>query len=171
MLTFEKWVLCGNPLQQSHSGSEPDPEPNREFGPLATTMHAWYCLWPLPSGRRYNCRSFVEIPLNRPLASWKSWLCGFVIVPHDCSRPVTTCRSMFSRRLLGDGVVGHAMQLSPPPGRYFNQNLASLHHSTAKFAWWMCQSDIHWGIEEYQPRSHLLLGLSQCVVRSLRSRS
>jgi len=37
MLTFEERVLCGNPLQRSGSGSEPDPEPNREFGPVVNT--------------------------------------------------------------------------------------------------------------------------------------
>jgi hypothetical protein len=35
MLTFEEQVLGGNPLQQSGSGSELDPEPNRKFGPVA----------------------------------------------------------------------------------------------------------------------------------------
>jgi len=30
-------VFGGNPLQRSGSGSEPDPEPNREFGPVANT--------------------------------------------------------------------------------------------------------------------------------------
>jgi hypothetical protein len=35
MLTFEERVLGGNALQRSGSGSEPDPEPNREFGPIA----------------------------------------------------------------------------------------------------------------------------------------
>jgi len=37
MLTFEERVLCGNPLQRFGSGLEPDPEPTREFGPVANT--------------------------------------------------------------------------------------------------------------------------------------
>jgi len=37
MFTFEKRVLCGNPLQRFSSGLEPDPEPNREFEPVANT--------------------------------------------------------------------------------------------------------------------------------------
>jgi hypothetical protein len=37
---FEERVLCGNPLQRSGSGSEPDPEPNRAFGPVANTNSA-----------------------------------------------------------------------------------------------------------------------------------
>jgi hypothetical protein len=37
MLTFEERVLCGNPLQQSGSGSEPDLDPNRAFGPVVNT--------------------------------------------------------------------------------------------------------------------------------------
>jgi len=41
MLTFEEGVLCGNRLQQSGSGSEPNLEPNREFRPAADTMHWW----------------------------------------------------------------------------------------------------------------------------------
>jgi len=41
MLTFEEWVLCGNPLQWFGSGLEPDPELTREFGPIAhTTKHS-----------------------------------------------------------------------------------------------------------------------------------
>ena len=28
-------VLCGNPFQRFGSGLEPDPEPNRDFGPVA----------------------------------------------------------------------------------------------------------------------------------------
>ena len=40
MLTFEERVLCGNPLQRSGSGSEPDPEPNRAFRPVANTTEA-----------------------------------------------------------------------------------------------------------------------------------
>ena len=39
MLTFEERVLCGNPLQRSGSGSEPDPEPNWEFGPVVNTSY------------------------------------------------------------------------------------------------------------------------------------
>ena len=38
MLTFVERVLCGNPLQWFGSGLEPDPEPTREFGPVANTM-------------------------------------------------------------------------------------------------------------------------------------
>jgi len=37
MLTFEERVLCGNPLQRFGSVLEPDPEPTREFGPVANT--------------------------------------------------------------------------------------------------------------------------------------
>ena len=37
MLTFQERVLCGNPLQRFGSGLEPDPEPTREFGPVANT--------------------------------------------------------------------------------------------------------------------------------------
>jgi len=37
MLTVDKQVSCGNPLQQAGSGSEPDPEPNRGFGQVAHT--------------------------------------------------------------------------------------------------------------------------------------
>jgi hypothetical protein len=37
MLTFEEQVVSGNPLQWSGSGLEPDPEPNRDFGPVANT--------------------------------------------------------------------------------------------------------------------------------------
>ena len=37
MLSFEERFLCGNPLQQFSSGLEPDPEPTREFGPVANT--------------------------------------------------------------------------------------------------------------------------------------
>ena len=40
MLTFEERVLCGNPLQRFGSGLEPDPEPTREFGPVANTCVA-----------------------------------------------------------------------------------------------------------------------------------
>jgi hypothetical protein len=40
ILTFEEWVLCGNPLQQFGSGLELDPEPTREFGPVANTRHS-----------------------------------------------------------------------------------------------------------------------------------
>ena len=38
MLTVEERVLCGNSLQRFGSGLEPDPEPNRDFGPIAHTM-------------------------------------------------------------------------------------------------------------------------------------
>jgi len=38
MLTFEERVLYGNPLQRFGSGLEPDPEPTREFGPVANTI-------------------------------------------------------------------------------------------------------------------------------------
>jgi len=31
--------MCGNPLQQSGSWSEPDPEPNQDFGPVANTNY------------------------------------------------------------------------------------------------------------------------------------
>jgi hypothetical protein len=37
MLTFEERVSCGNPLQRSDSGLDPDPEPNQDFGPGANT--------------------------------------------------------------------------------------------------------------------------------------
>ena len=37
MLTFEQRVLCGNLLQRFGSRLEPDPEPTREFGPVANT--------------------------------------------------------------------------------------------------------------------------------------
>jgi hypothetical protein len=37
MLTFEERVLCGNPLKRFGSGLELDPEPTREFGPIANT--------------------------------------------------------------------------------------------------------------------------------------
>ena len=30
-------VLCGNPLQRFGSGLDPDPEPNRDFGPVANS--------------------------------------------------------------------------------------------------------------------------------------
>ena len=36
-------VFGGNPLQRSGSGLEPDPEPNREFGPVANTSNAGRC--------------------------------------------------------------------------------------------------------------------------------
>jgi len=39
MLTFEERVLCGNPLQRASCWLEPDPEPNREFGPVADTTY------------------------------------------------------------------------------------------------------------------------------------
>ena len=39
MLTFEERVLCGNPLQRFGSGLDPDPEPTRESGPVASTSH------------------------------------------------------------------------------------------------------------------------------------
>jgi len=39
MLTVEERVLCGNPLQRFGSGLEPDPEPTREFGPVANTSN------------------------------------------------------------------------------------------------------------------------------------
>jgi len=39
MLTFEERVLCENPLQRFGSRLEPDPEPTREFGPIAYTIH------------------------------------------------------------------------------------------------------------------------------------
>jgi hypothetical protein len=39
MLTFEETVLCGNPLQRFGSGLELDPEPTREFGPVANTTN------------------------------------------------------------------------------------------------------------------------------------
>ena len=38
MLTVEGRVLCGNSLQRFGSGLEPDPEPKRDFGPIAHTM-------------------------------------------------------------------------------------------------------------------------------------
>jgi len=37
MSTFEKQGLCGNPSQRFGSVLEPDPEPTREFGPIANT--------------------------------------------------------------------------------------------------------------------------------------
>jgi hypothetical protein len=37
MLTFEEWVVGGNLVERCSSGSEPDPEPNREFVPVANT--------------------------------------------------------------------------------------------------------------------------------------
>ena len=37
MLTFEERVLYRNRLQRFGSGLEPDPEPTREFGPVANT--------------------------------------------------------------------------------------------------------------------------------------
>lgn len=37
IFTFEVRVLSGNPLQRFGSRSEPDPEPTREFEPIATT--------------------------------------------------------------------------------------------------------------------------------------
>jgi hypothetical protein len=37
MLTFEEHVVCGNTLQQSGSGWEPDPEPNSAFEPVANS--------------------------------------------------------------------------------------------------------------------------------------
>jgi hypothetical protein len=39
MLTFEEWVLCGNPLQRFGSELEPDPEPTQEFGPVGNTRN------------------------------------------------------------------------------------------------------------------------------------
>jgi len=38
MLTLEKRDLCRNPLRRSSSGSELDPVPNLEFGPVAKTQ-------------------------------------------------------------------------------------------------------------------------------------
>jgi hypothetical protein len=37
MLTFEEWVVGGNLVERCSSGSEPDPEPNREFVPVSNT--------------------------------------------------------------------------------------------------------------------------------------
>jgi hypothetical protein len=37
MLSFEKRVLCGNPLQRFGSGLEPDPEPTWKFEQVANT--------------------------------------------------------------------------------------------------------------------------------------
>jgi len=37
MMTFKQRHLGGNPLQRSGSESEPDPEPNCEFAPVAST--------------------------------------------------------------------------------------------------------------------------------------
>jgi len=59
MLTFEEQVLYGDPLQWFGSGLEPDPEPTREFGPIANTSYVacWVftksvdALWAL-NGRR-----------------------------------------------------------------------------------------------------------------------
>jgi hypothetical protein len=36
---FCGWGLCGNPLQRSGSRSEPDPNPNQAFGPIANSSH------------------------------------------------------------------------------------------------------------------------------------
>jgi len=51
MLTFEERVVGGNSLQRSGSGSEPDPEPNREIGPVANTtfdVSNSFVNWALP---------------------------------------------------------------------------------------------------------------------------
>jgi len=37
MWTVQERVLCGNELQRSGSRSEPDPDPNWPFGPVANT--------------------------------------------------------------------------------------------------------------------------------------
>jgi hypothetical protein len=59
MLTFEEQVLCGNPLQRFSSRLEPDPEPTREFGPVANTST------PLAHHIRHSSYS-AGGPLNPP---------------------------------------------------------------------------------------------------------
>ena len=81
MLTFQERVLCGNPLQRFGSGLEPDPQPTREFGPVANTtgdglfhcrshcthqLHMVRCFIPPPPMvlLRYNRR--FSIPIGAP---------------------------------------------------------------------------------------------------------
>jgi len=52
-------VLCGNPLQRFGSGLEPDPEPNRESGPVANTRSS-------TSGSLRHC-ILDTLPCNQPL--------------------------------------------------------------------------------------------------------
>jgi len=52
MLTFEEHVLGGNPLQWSGFGSNPEPEPNPEFGTVGNTNYKKLILlwqWQEPS--------------------------------------------------------------------------------------------------------------------------
>ena len=65
MLTIEEWVLCGNPLQWSGCGSDPDLEPNREFGPVADTTVAGMSYAYLP--REAANASIVEVCNHAPL--------------------------------------------------------------------------------------------------------
>jgi hypothetical protein len=52
---YLKWqVFGGNPLQRSGSGSEPDPEPNREFEPIANTTHMDFASFVYRDSPRYG---------------------------------------------------------------------------------------------------------------------
>jgi len=50
MLTFEGRVLCGNPLELFGSGLKADPQPTREFGPVANTHSTWQSNWIIQQG-------------------------------------------------------------------------------------------------------------------------
>jgi len=45
MLTCKERVLCRNPLQRFGSVLEPDPEPTREFEPVAITTYHMVSEW------------------------------------------------------------------------------------------------------------------------------
>ena len=53
-------VFGENPVQRSGSGSEPDPEPNRDFGPVAkTTQHTELLLNEVARSYITVCNSFI----------------------------------------------------------------------------------------------------------------
>jgi len=82
MLTFQQQVLCGNPLQRFSSGFEPDPEPTREFGPVANTSGAsqsivsnWFASAPSPGPSVWIQQTFAHcvygtdiktVPIEQP---------------------------------------------------------------------------------------------------------
>jgi hypothetical protein len=67
MLTFEERVLCGNPLQRFGSRLEPDPEPTREFGPVANT--SGMCIDPAQ-----YCILNYQLPGSKATLSQANWL-------------------------------------------------------------------------------------------------
>ena len=78
MLTFQERVLCGNPLQRFGSGLEPDPEPTREFGPVANTS----CIHNMESLNLAN--SIIHIVLAAFLAFLFTFLITTLFFNNTC---------------------------------------------------------------------------------------